>query len=166
MKKLLTAASALTLLVATAPALAQAPGGMAPGAPPAGGPNGVNAAADADVPLETIVAALNDPQLEIGELSTIPADAQILVVDLRTYLQADVAATLIPAITAAEGQSVAIQQAIQANSAIQAQLNSLNVDSTDVIGFGVDGGKILLFTNSSADGDAGAAGAGVIQGNP
>jgi hypothetical protein len=166
-KRLLSAASAVTLLTMSAPAFAQAPGGVAPSVPPLGQQGGANGADGGDIPLETIVAALNDPQVEIGELSSIPATAEIQVVDLQTYLQADGAATLIPAITTAEGEKVAIQRALQANSEIQAQLNSRNIDPADVVGFGVDGGKILLFTNSSpGDANPGAGAGGVIQRNP
>ena len=161
MKKLLGAASAVALLVASSSAFAQAPaapGGMAPAAPGAMDPM---AAGAGEVSVDLIVAALNDPQAEIGKLSSAPADAQIQIVDLNTYLQGDGAATLNPAITAAEGQADAIRQALEGNSAIQAQLTAQNVDIASVVGFGVDGSTILVFTNASADaGAAGGAGAG------
>jgi hypothetical protein len=162
-KKLLGTASAVALLIASGSAFAQAPaapGGMAPLAPP------MDAQAAGDVSVDTIVAALNDPQAEITKLSSAPADAQIQVVDLSTYLSGDGAATLNPAITAAEGQGDAIRSALEANSAIQAQLTAQNVAIADVVGFGVDGSTILVFTNASADAGAagGAAGGGAAGG--
>lgn len=158
MKKLLGVASAVAILAASGSAFAQAPaapGGMAPAAP--------MAAPAADVSVDMIVAALNDPQAEIGKLSSAPADAQIQVVDLATYLQGDGAATLNPAITSAEGQADAIRQALEANSAIQAQLTAQNVNIADVVGFGVDGSTILVFTQA-ASGGGDAAGAGAAGG--
>jgi hypothetical protein len=129
------------------------------GAPAAG------AEAAGDVSVDIIVAALNDPQAEITKLSSAPSDAQIQVVDLSTYLTGDGAATLNPAITAAEGQSDAIRAALEGNSAIQAQLTAQNVNIDDVVGFGVDGSTILVFTNASADaGAAGGAGGGAAGG--
>jgi len=151
-KKLLATASAVALLVASGSAFAQAPadpGGMAPLAPP------MDAQAAGDVSVDVIVAALSDPQAEITKLSSAPADAQIQVVDLSTYLSGDGAATLNPAITAAEGQADTIRSALEGNSAIQAQLTAQNVAIDDVVGFGVDGSTILVFTNASADAGAG-----------
>lgn len=159
MKKLLGVASAIAILAASGSAFAQAPAapGMAPAAP--------MAAPAADVSVDLIVAALNDPQAEIGKLSSAPADAQIQVVDLATYLSGDGAATLNPAITSAEGQGEAIRQALESNSAIQAQLTAQNVNIADVVGFGVDGSTILVFTNASANaGGAGAAGGAAAGG--
>jgi hypothetical protein len=166
MKNLLGAASAAAILLAAGAAYAQAPGAPTPA--PGFGIQGDAAAAapSADVGVDVIVAALNDPQAEIGKLSSAPADAQIQVVDLTTYLEGADAATLTPALTAAEGQGDAIRSALEGNPAIQAQLTAQNVNVADVVGFGVDGSTILVFTNASADagaagGAAGAAGAGI-----
>jgi hypothetical protein len=165
MKNLLAAASAAAILLADAPAFAQAPGAPTP-APGFGiqGDAAAAAPAAADVRVDVIVAALNDPQAEIGKLSSVPADAQIQVVDLNSYLQGDGAATLTPAITAAEGQGDTIRSALEGNAAIQAQLTAQNVNIADVVGFGVDGSTILVFTNASADAGAAAAAPGGAAG--
>jgi hypothetical protein len=156
-KKLLGAASAVALILSSASAFAQAPApeaapapGVAPGAmspnPPA-----LSGQGDAAVDVGTIVTALGDSQAEIGKLSALPPDATIQVVDLGTYLEGADAATLNPALSAAEGQADAARQALQGNSAIQAQLAAQNVDINSVVGFGVDGSTILVFTHGGAD---------------
>jgi hypothetical protein len=167
MKNLIGPASALAVLLAAGTAFAQAPGAPTPA--PGFGIQGGDAAAPApagDVSVDTIVAALNDPEAEITKLSSVPSDAQIKVVDLGTYLEGADAATLTPALAAAEGQGDAIRSALEGNSTIQAQLTAQNVNVADIVGFGVDGSTILVFTNASADagaagGAAGAAGAGI-----
>ncbi len=163
MKHLLGAASAVAMLLASGssfaqgqyqapaavPGAAQVPGAMAPAAPSMS----MQGDAAADVDVATIVAALGDARGEIGKLSSLPVDAKIQIVDLDTYmLQGDAAATLTPALTAAEGQGDALRKALEANSVVQAQLVAQDISIESVVGFGIDGSTILVFTQGSVEG--------------
>ena len=165
MKHFLGAASAVAILLASGsafaqgqypapgaiPGAAQAPDAMAPAAPSLS----IQGDAAADVSVDVIVAALGDTQGEIGKLSSLPVDAKIQIVDLNTYmLQGDAAATLTPALTAAEGQGDALRAALEGNAVIQAQLTAQNVSIDDVVGFGIDGSTIMVFTHGSVAGGA------------
>jgi hypothetical protein len=160
MKYTLGAASAVAILFAAGSALAQAPapeGAPAP-APGFGIQGDAAAGAAADVGVDTIVAALNNTQGEITGLSSLPASATIEVVYLDEYMQGDGAATLTPAIAAAEGQADALKAALQANTTVMAQLQTEGVNIDDVVGFGIEGSNLFVFVQG-ADDDGAAAGA-------
>ncbi len=146
---------------------------QAPGAPtpaPGFGIQGGGAAGPADaaaVPVDTIVAALGNTEAEIGKLATLPESAAIQIVELDGYLAGNDAATLNPAITAAEGQGEALRTAIQGNATILAQLDSANVELSDVLGIGIEGANVLVFVRQStgaADANAANAPGGQVGG--
>lgn len=151
MKRFLGAASA-ALILASSSALAQAP---AQPPAPAMTPNAMSPSAQGDamgnLDVDIIVAALNDPEGEIGKLSSLPTDATVEVVDLDVYMQGDVPATLTSALNAADDHGDAVRAALEGNSAIQAQLTAQNVDFSNVVGFGIDGSTLMVFVHDAAD---------------
>lgn len=170
MKNLLGAASTAAILLAAGAAFAQAPS-PAPGAPtpaPGFGIQG-DAAPAADVSVDTIVAALGNTDAEIGKLAALPESATVQVVELDEYLAGNDAATLNPALTAAEGQGEALRAALQGNALILAQLESQNVQLEDVVGFGIEGSNVLVFVRQStgnADANPANAPGGAVGGAP
>lgn len=148
MKNLLAAASAAAILLAAGAAFAQAPS-QTPGAPTPAPGFGIQGDAAAPPSVDTIVAALGNTDAEIGKLATLPESATVEVVELDEFLQGADAATLNPALTAAEGQAEAVRTALEGNALIVAQLESQNVALEDVVGFGIEGSNVLVFVRQS-----------------